>query len=147
MQVSTHCDCNAYGGGLQTNSGPPLAFRSRCLSDVQEAAQLLGGPDLPCVIVKNLSDGTVMRDRSWTWSVLNLTPWEGQFGKVLLNYRFDGEFPSIRSLSVDADVGVVKFTERIIGVHLMKVVRSDSCFFERLSRIAPPTVTCSRLCE
>jgi hypothetical protein len=39
---------------------------------------------MPKEILKHLWENTVMKGRAWTWSLLNLTPWEGQFEKALM---------------------------------------------------------------
>jgi hypothetical protein len=69
-------------------------------------------------------------DKSWTLSILNLTPWEGSLELSALGLGTDAAFPNTRSLSVSEDVDITRYTERMLGTHLLKARLLDRLLLE-----------------
>ena len=93
----------------------------RSLSDVQEAAQLLGGKDMPTQVMETLFMGTPIT-KEWSVAILNLSPFEGTYEMAMLEHRLNNSaMPKLQMMSVSENVDIVRYTERALAWHLLEV--------------------------
>ena len=126
----------------------------RSLSDVQEAAQLLGGKDMPTQLMETLFMGTPIT-KEWTVAVLNLSPFEGTYEMAMLEHRHTNtNMPKLLMMSASENLDIVRYTERAVAWHLLEVCKHmmyrEALFIAIMQLnpckrpIAAPVMTCEQ---
>jgi hypothetical protein len=93
---------------------------ARNLSDVQEAAQLLGGKDMPVQIMQTLISGTPI-DKTWKVAIMNLSPFEGTFELAMLELQAENtNWPAIYMMSATDNIDIARYTEKLVAWHLLQ---------------------------
>lgn len=92
----------------------------RSLSEAQESAQLLSGPQLPTIVLEPLVQNVEVEGR--VIGVVNYTPYDGHLEKVCHSWqRVHGDdSPSFRSFSFGPNADAVAFSEKVIAMELLQ---------------------------
>jgi len=110
---------------VPTNFGKdnvPHTQECRSMSEAQEAAQLLGGVNMPQEVVKSLLRGTDLMTEGGDYSVgfINLSPYDGAFEQCVLGLRELGWGPAMRTLSISNEMSVLHCSQTTVAVKLMQ---------------------------
>ena len=95
-------------------------YQSRSMSEAQESAQLLAGPELPTVVLEALLENSSFSGK--VCGIVNLAPYDGHLEKVCVKWKLNHGADSIalRSMSLGLNVEHVSFSERIITNDLLQ---------------------------
>ena len=88
----------------------------RSLSDVQEAAQLLAGKDVPIQLLQSVLSKTKLKQAA----VVNATPYDCYLEKVCLEYHKDHDV-SLAHLSVSLSPSLVDYVQKVLAMELLQV--------------------------
>jgi hypothetical protein len=105
----------------------PATAEARSMSEVQEAAQLLGGRHMPTQVLRSLVSGTALEmgaagaGGNPLLTVINLTPYEGCLEMAAMNLKeVCSTTPSVRTLSVSTDPTLVQCSQTTCAVKLLQ---------------------------
>ncbi len=89
---------------------------SRALSEAQEKAQWLTGPEMPEAVLQSLLQGSACGENV---VLINLTPYDSCVERVCLSYHLKSSY-RFRTLSISTEAAPLECSQRLVAMLLME---------------------------
>lgn len=92
----------------------------RSMSEAQESAQLLAGPELPTIVLESILHGSTFSGNSC--GIVNLTPYDGHLERVCTKWKLSHgqDALTLRSFSLGINIDHVSYSERVVANDLLQ---------------------------
>lgn len=97
----------------------PFLPHDRSLSDVQEAAQILGGEQFPRVLISTLLDKSDIKNDE-TLLCINLTPYDAWLEKTLSKWSTYGLTHKFKSVSLTKQLPACQYVEKSLAIEFLE---------------------------
>ena len=90
------------------------------MSEAQESAQLLAGPELPTIVLESILHGSTFSGNSC--GIVNLAPYDGHLERVCTKWKLSHgqDALTLRSFSLGINIDHVSYSERVVANDLLQ---------------------------
>ena len=94
----------------------------RSLSEAQEAAQILSGPDVPRALLEALLAKVSVSNLA----VVNATPYDGWLERTCLKWHLDHEAFKVVHLSLTMQPVLTDYVQKVLALELMQAISCET---------------------